>query len=195
MQTLQNGIEVFTNSDDYALADDAAHMGETSNVVIIVADAAARDALTEHQGMVVYRLDASRLEAWNGARWALTATTRLGHSFTTPVAPAGTSYATVASVTVTTLGGTLTLDYTGIFQNDSNDYRSADLQWLIDTSVFAGNTFAVPYIASHQPPYSVALKREVAVAAGTHTIALQTRASAVSAVINTAFSITVYENP
>jgi hypothetical protein len=71
MQTLQNGIQVFTNSDDYNLADDMEDFGLTSNVIIPVTSEAQRDALTgKFLGMTVRRLDfRGTLEWWDGSGW------------------------------------------------------------------------------------------------------------------------------
>lgn len=57
-QNLPNGITVPINSDAYNLAPDLATMGNSINPVIVVANEAARDALTAAVGMVVSRSDA-----------------------------------------------------------------------------------------------------------------------------------------
>jgi hypothetical protein len=75
MQTLQNGIEVPTNSDTYKLTQDLANMGVKANVVIPVASKEVRDALTaKYPGMVVSRTDitGAPLERWDGAKWSAT---------------------------------------------------------------------------------------------------------------------------
>lgn len=197
MQTLDNGIEVFTNSDDYALAEHAAKMARTSNVVTIVADKAARDALTKYQGRPCYRLDKSRMEIWNGARWAVTSITELGHAYTTPSSIAGVAYATVATVVCESLGGDLKLSYAGVVENaNSGANRTADVQWLIDGEPFGGITYNAPLVAGFDNPATpVGMERKVAASAGPHTIELQTRANAASAVRNVLFSLTVKELP
>jgi hypothetical protein len=197
MQILDNGIEVFTNSDDYALAEHIAKMGKTANVVTLVANKAARDALPKYQGRPVYRLDASRLEVWNGARWAVTAPTELGYDYTQPFTIAGVAYTTVATVVCESLGGDLKLSYTGIVENaNSGANRTADVQWLIDGTAFGGVTYHAPLVTgSENPAVPVTMERKYPAAAGTHTIELQTRASAASAVRNVLFSLTVKENP
>ena len=198
MQTLQNGIEVPTNSDEYALTQHLANMGAKANVVVVVANAAARDALTKTTGLVVYRLDVAKMEAWNGSRWAVPATTERGRDYTTPSTIAGVAYATVASTTFTSLGGKLKLAYTGVVENaNSGLNRTADVQWRIDgTTDFGGVTYNVPLVSGvNSPPISVVMERELTIGAGTHTIALQTRASAAGAVRNVIFSLAVSENP
>jgi hypothetical protein len=197
MQTLDNGIEVPTNSDDYALTEDLANMGGKSNVVTIVADKTARNALTKYEGRPVYRLDISRVEVWNGARWAVTATTELGHDYTSPLSIAGVDYATVATVNCESLGGKLKLSYTGVVENaNSGANRTVDVQWLIDGAPFGGVTYNSPLVTGFaNPATSVAFEREYTAAAGAHVIELQTRANVAGAVRNVLFSHTVKENP
>ncbi|MEO5317585.1 hypothetical protein PV761_03190 [Arthrobacter sp. CC3] len=72
MQTLYNGVEVFTNSDDYNLADDVAHALETANLIIRVPSLAVRDALpSPYAGMTVAREDlpGCPLETYDGSAW------------------------------------------------------------------------------------------------------------------------------
>lgn len=71
-QTLQNGIDVPTNSDPYSLTDDLAAAFLKANVVIPVAGSTQRDNLTgKFSGMVVCRLDVTGLplEIWDGTIW------------------------------------------------------------------------------------------------------------------------------
>jgi len=73
MQTLQNGIEVPTNSDTYKLTEHLANMGDKSNVVIPVASKDVRDALLDkYPGMTVARTDLPRcpLETYDGTNWS-----------------------------------------------------------------------------------------------------------------------------
>lgn len=197
MQTLDNGIEVPTNSDDYALTEHLANMGAKSNVVTIVADAAARDALSTYRGRPVYRLDLSRVEVWNGARWAVTATTELGHNYTAPATIMGTAYATVATATVNSIGGKLKLSYTGIVENaNSGANRSAAVAWFIDGAEFGGVIYNCPLVSGFSnPATSIAMEREYPAGAGAHTVELKTRAETAGAVRNVSFSLTVKENP
>lgn len=72
MQTLQNGIEVPTNSDTYKLTEDLAKMGDTANVIIPVADEAARNSIPDpYASMTVSRLDlpGAPLETHDGTKW------------------------------------------------------------------------------------------------------------------------------
>jgi len=71
MQTLQNGITVFTNGDDYNLADDMADFGKSANVIIPVTSQDQRDGLEDKFiGMTVRRLDfRGVLEWWDGSGW------------------------------------------------------------------------------------------------------------------------------
>lgn len=57
MQTLQNGIPVPTNSDDYLPTEQLADAFNAADVVIRVPSMAARDALTKRDGMAVARMD------------------------------------------------------------------------------------------------------------------------------------------
>jgi hypothetical protein len=74
VQTLQNGIEVPTNSDTYKLTQDLANMGNKTNVAIPVESQAVRDALSgKFPGMTVARLDLPRcpLETYDGTKWSI----------------------------------------------------------------------------------------------------------------------------
>lgn len=197
MQTI-NGMDIPTNSDPYDLTDDLAGMATGANVIRRAASAAARDALpNKSAGTPAYRTDTGRLEIYNGARWAVPASTERGHDYTTPSTIAGTDYATVAAVTFTSLGGKLKISYTGVFENaNSGANRTADVQWLVDGAGFGGVTFNAPLVTGFtNPATAVAMEREVTVGAGSHTIELQTRANAAGAVRNVLFSLTVKENP
>lgn len=199
MQTLQNKIVVPTNSDPYDLTDDLAAMGNATNAIIVVASAAARDALTgKFAGMTVYRTDTARMEIWNSSRWSVPATLERGYDYRTPSLLAQTNYVTVASTTFTSLGGKLKLSYAGVVENaNSGANRTADVQFLIDnTTEFGGVTFNVPLVSGvNSPPVSVSMERELDVGAGQHNIQLQARASAASAVRLVLFGLTVKENP
>lgn len=66
MQRLQNGIDVVTNSDEYNPAEQLAASFAQADVVIRVANKAARDALVKRDGMAVARLDLGGLiEVWD----------------------------------------------------------------------------------------------------------------------------------
>lgn len=197
MQTLDNGIQVPTNSDPYKLTQDLTTMAASTKPVTVVASAAARDALSKYTGRKVYRSDTGREENWNGSRWAVPSTTERARDYTTPSSIAGTAYATVATVTFTSLGGKLKLFYSGVLENaNSGANRTADVQWLIDGAPFGGITYNAPLVAGFDnPAVSVSMEREYTAGAGTHTVALQTRANAAGAVRNVLFSLVVSENP
>jgi hypothetical protein len=57
MQTLQNGIEVPTNGDDYNLTADIAEAFKDANVTIPVPSQGAEDALVKFDGMTIVRTD------------------------------------------------------------------------------------------------------------------------------------------
>lgn len=66
MQTLQNGIQVPTNSDPYNLTGDLAAAFDDGNVVIPVSGTTARNALVKRDGMPVARLDLGGvIEIWD----------------------------------------------------------------------------------------------------------------------------------
>lgn len=78
MQTLYNGVEVFTNGDPYNLADDVAHAFATANLVIDVSSQAQRDGLAAAApaGVLpvptfVARMDlpGAPIQTWNGSTW------------------------------------------------------------------------------------------------------------------------------
>lgn len=71
MQTLENGVQVFTNGDTYQLAADTAAAFNSAKFPVIVANQAARDALTKYNGLAVRRLDVTGrpTETWDGAAW------------------------------------------------------------------------------------------------------------------------------
>lgn len=71
MQILQNGVQVPTNGDPYSLTADLATMGNSANVIVRAANAAARDALTKYDGLSVRRMDLTGrpTETWDGSTW------------------------------------------------------------------------------------------------------------------------------
>jgi len=71
MQTLENGVQVFTNGDPYNLAEDIANSFKSANLIVKVSNQAARDALTKYDGLTVRRLDVTGrpTEVWDGSTW------------------------------------------------------------------------------------------------------------------------------
>lgn len=76
MQTLHNGVQVFTNGDDYNLAEDVAHAFETANVITTIHSHDQREGLAALApgGVLpvptfIYRTDLNRRETWNGVEW------------------------------------------------------------------------------------------------------------------------------
>jgi len=71
MQTLENGVQVFTNGDPYNLAEDLANSFKSANLIVKVSNQAARDALTKYDGLTVRRLDVTGrpTEVWDGSTW------------------------------------------------------------------------------------------------------------------------------
>ena len=68
-QTRPNGIKVPVNSDAYNLTADLATLADTSNVPVLCATQAARDALTLYNGLTVYRTDLGLTQRYNGTKW------------------------------------------------------------------------------------------------------------------------------
>lgn len=99
--TRQNGIITITNDENYDLAGHMARMADSTNVPTIVANQAARDALTAYLGMIVCRLDLGWvLEIWNGTIWISNGMTNytaaLQGSTTNPSLGSGTITATAS---------------------------------------------------------------------------------------------------
>jgi hypothetical protein len=94
-QTLANGIKTPINADAYNLTGDLATMGNSANVVIPVANQAARDALTLYPGLCVCRLDivSAPIERYDGTSWnganVNTYTPVLGATTTNPTLGSG----------------------------------------------------------------------------------------------------------
>jgi len=86
MQTLENGVQVFTNGDPYNLSEDLANSFKSANLIVKVANTAARDALTKYDGLTVRRLDVTGrpTETWDGSAW-----TRSPVMTSAPVTPDG----------------------------------------------------------------------------------------------------------
>jgi len=86
MQTLENGVQVFTNGDPYNLAEDVASAFKSANVTVNVANQGARDSLTKYNGLAVRRLDVTGrpTEVWDGSAW-----TRSPVITSAPVTPDG----------------------------------------------------------------------------------------------------------
>lgn len=73
MQTLDNGIEVPTNGDNYNLTEHLAGMGGTSNVVRIVPSESVRDSIAEpYAGLPISRTDlpGAPLQVYDGTNWS-----------------------------------------------------------------------------------------------------------------------------
>lgn len=87
MQTLDNGIIVPTNSDDYDLTWDMANIGKSSNVVTVLPNATAMQAIERHEGRVAFRSDTGQLVVCTSGVW----------KYVSPSA-GGTPYAMAAGV-------------------------------------------------------------------------------------------------
>jgi hypothetical protein len=134
MQTLQNGIDVPTNSDPYNLTGDLAAAFGDANVVVPVASKAVRDALTKKDGLVVARMDLGGvIEIWDVSTSAWTK--GFQHAEFT-----GSTVPDIPTTAPTWGTGPLTLDtnashYGGIFTSPGNDKISLPGGGLYSISV------------------------------------------------------------
>lgn len=153
-QTLANGITVLINSDAYNLAADLATMGNSTNVIAVVANQTARDALPLKTGLTVYRQDLDWWERYNGSAWRTVAASTL-QSLTasdgtwayncqllTHYAVTGEKYCSFQFITARTGGGAFTVNtgaWTGLFSNlIPAGYRPTDNITVSGTYEFNG---------------------------------------------------------
>lgn len=194
--TLDNGSVWPINSDNYNLCPDLSTAGNSLNVITYCVNVAARDAVTKFTGRTIWLATTGQYQTWTGARWSVGSTTLIGQQNTTPGTLIGTSYATVATAEITSLGGSLTLDFNAIFQNEnSGEHKTVDIQWTVDGTGVGGNTFFSQWINPNATPTSAAFSVPHSVAAGAHTVNLQTRCSLANSCRNVAFALKVWENP
>lgn len=195
-QTLDNGIVVPINSDNYNLASDLATMGNSTNAVTYCVNIAARDAVTKFTGRTVWVASVGQIQVWTGSRWSVPATTMLGQQSATPATLMATTYGTVATVSVTSLGGSLNLEFFAIFQNEnSGAHKTVDIQFTYDGTGVGGNTYFADWINATTVQRPAAFAVQQSASAGAHTINLQTRCSLASSVRNVTFQLRVWENP
>lgn len=105
-QTRDNGVIVPINSDEYNLTPDLADMADSANVVTVVANATAQNALTKYEGRLVFRLDTAELESVVGNVW------RAGTRSYAPLSPAGWSSSGLIVVTPEGLKKRVSVDLT-----------------------------------------------------------------------------------
>lgn len=175
-QTLPNGIPVPINSDGYNLTGDLANMGNGTNVIIPVANQAARDALTAVTGMVVVRLDTGAFECYLSGAWVPVtqiqgASPYMIHAGSVNVTvPVGNAAGT-ASVTFPAPAFTqvpiITTNISAVTGNNSYKLEehaynpttagfTMDLRTIDGTGVAATYTIAVQWIAIQMTPASAA---------------------------------------
>lgn len=115
-QTRANGITVPVNADAYNLAGDLATMADTANVITVVANSSARDALTKWEGRQVWRIDTAQIESVVGGVWrdgtreyAPLSPTGWSAAGTITLTPEGTKKRIVADLVITRTGGAFVL--------------------------------------------------------------------------------------
>lgn len=202
-QTTWNKATVPAGTDPWNAVPDVKKSLDTAGLVFSVANATERNGLAALAPggvlpvpTLVFQSDIGTYLSWNGTRWGVTAKTELGSDYVTPSSIADVTYTTISTVSVTSFGGSIRLSYAGVMENaNSGANRTADVQWLIDGSTAFGGVTYQMFLNSgvSTAPMAVALTRKTALAAGTHTIALQTRASLAGAVRNVLFSQVVEE--
>ena len=118
-QTRDNGIKVPVNSDAYNPTADLATMADSANVVTVVANSTARNALTKFEGRQVWRIDTAQIESVVGGAWrdgtrdySPLSPTGWSSSGTITVTPEGTKKRVVADLVITRTGGNFVLDAT-----------------------------------------------------------------------------------
>ena len=195
-----------TNDEIYDPATHQARMADSARVTIPVATTTERDVtlLAAFGGTYPVPTFVSvangPTQVWNGTRWGWLYPYRHGKNRQASVTVAGTSYTTICTVgPITTLGGTLEVEYSGVLANaNSGAARVADVQVLLDSNPISGISYALPVIVTPaDSPQAVAFSFDQAsVAAGSHTLVLQTRCTASpSAVRNQEMTLTVTEQP
>lgn len=109
----------------------------------------------------------------------------------------GTTWATYATLTVTTKGNDIYVTIHGYINNgNSGANRTFDLRIRRDTTVLKTFTgFLLPNIAGGQPGYMFAWTyQDSAPAAGSHTYDIQLQGSAAASVILSVNQVVVHEN-
>lgn len=139
---------------------------------------------------------------WNGTAWRRVADTVLGRASlaASAVVAATPSWTTLATVTATTLGGSVLLSASAILANaNSGAVRTGSLRVAVDgTSVGspAGLDIYLDYVAGAEPQRSVAGDwQATGVAAGSHTFTVQANGSAASSVRAWNATLVVTEQP
>lgn len=174
------------------------HTAARGAPLIIRTSTERAEITTPLQGQVIERRDTGGRERWNGTRWTQAALTQIGRGSLGAVATlAGTpSWTDLASVTGTTLGGEVTIDFnTTLINANSGDDRTAAVRVTCDGVEVDSYSFFMLYKASANIPGYPAQKFFHTPAAGSHTWTLQGNANVGSAVQAIKGSMTVQEKP
>jgi len=174
-QTLPNGITSPINSDAYNLAADLATMGNSANVIIPVANQAARDALTAVNGMVVLRQDTGAIECYLSGAWvpvtqvqgaspymmhagAVTVTVPAGNGAGTASVtfPTAFTQAPIITVNINALTGNNSYKLEAHAYGQTTTGFTMDLRTIDGTGVAATYAIPVQWIAIQMTPASAA---------------------------------------
>lgn len=169
--------------------------------ILPVADDTERLALTTYEGLRVDQLDIDRTYRHNGTRWGQANITRLGEASHVPPTPKTTlaisgSWTDIATVTATSMGGQVTIDYKVNLANaNSGADRDAAVRVTCDDVEIDGWTLLCQYVAGKVVPVSAPLDVFHTPAAGLHTWKVQGNAAAAGAIQVFRSSMTVTEKP
>ena len=152
----------------------------------VVANATARALITPVEGMRVYQADIDSELVYQGSRWKwIEAPHRLGQNLGADVATITASYVTYATVTATSLGGVVEIDYSAwLYDGSSGAARTFSIKVQCD-GVDVGTpltTIGLPYISGQNPGAGIRSIVSHTPSAGSHTWTVQALASAASAV-------------
>jgi len=208
MATAANGVTVPAGSDVFQPQVDMTALNASlhGRIMIPAANATARVALiagcgwapTAADPLVVLQTDIGAVLIYDGTRWHYVSDRKiLSSTLTTATTLAGTPSTTdLVSVTVTTLGGPVTLRGYAILSNaNSGANRSADVYPTVDgTPVGPTISVDVLYVSGVNWRNSNSFEWTVTPAAGSHTFTLRADASMGAALQATFATLTGVES-
>ncbi len=207
-QTTWNKATAAAGTDPWNAVPDLKKMLDTAGLVFAVATTAERNGLAALAPggvlpvpTLVRNAETARYESWNGTRWAQAAITRLGEASHVPPSPKTTlaltpAWTDIASVTATSMGGQVTIDYKINLANaDSGADRDAAVRVTCDDVEVDGWTLLCQYVAGKVVPASAPLDVFHTPTAGAHTWKIQGNASLGASVQVFRSSMTVTEKP
>lgn len=150
-------------------------------------------------GQPIYETDTGFTLVYSGSRWRRVTDTEIGSQVNVTNPTLGTTMTTIATVTATTVGGTLRVTGSAMFNNgNSGADKRASMQITLDgtpqTPILTD--IDVRWISGSGAVAPIAFTWELAApAAGSHTILLQALATLTSSVNVPAASLIVVEKP